>query len=236
LVVVSEYARRALLRERIGRPEDVVTIHNGLPLERYERQPRGTLRTRLNLPDSAWLVGSLGRFTRWKGQGLFLRIAEEYIRRNPRAHFALIGHAFNEDQPFERELREFVRIRGLRERIHFVPFQRDVTVALSDLDVLLHTSEKPEPFGRVIIEAMSVGVPVIAARDGGVPEIITEGHDGLLATPGSLNEYLAAMDRLLLDETLRARLSEAARETVARRFSVKRVGAEFERLFRECTS
>ena len=201
------------------------------PPRRYRRRTRGALRGSLDFPEDAWLIGVLGRFTPWKGQDLFLEIAAEWCARRARGHFVLIGHAFNEDQSFERRLREFVRERGLRERIQFVPFQRDVVSALSDLDLLLHTSRKPEPFGRVIIEAMAVGVPVIAARDGGVPEILTHGEDGLLAAPGHTAEYLAHIETLQSDATLRARLIGKARHTLESRFSLARVRADFDHLF-----
>lgn len=230
LVVVSEYARRALLTE--GLPaEQVVTIHNGIPVERYQPRERGTLRRMLNLPESALLVGVLGRFTPWKGQDLFVRLAEAWCRQSAAGHFALIGHAFNEDQPFEQHLRELVRQQGLRDRVHFIPFQRDVTAALADLNLLLHTSLKPEPFGRVLIEAMAAGVAVLAARDGGVPEIIQHWRNGLLAAPGQLTDYLPLLKTILEDAPLRARLAAEGRQSVVDRFSLKRVQAEFDALF-----
>ncbi|MBL9139422.1 MAG: glycosyltransferase family 4 protein [Verrucomicrobiales bacterium] len=230
LVVVSEYARQALLRLGLA-PERVVAIHNGIPLERYCRHPRGTLRRMLNLPENELLIGVLGRFTPWKGQELFVQLAEAWCRDSARGHFALIGHAFNEDQPFEARLREFVRERKLRNRVHFVPFQREVAAGLSDLDLLLHTSLKPEPFGRVIIEAMAVGVPVIAAKAGGVPEIIDHWRNGLLAEPGDVASYRECLARVVQDDALRATLAEAGRETVTRRFPVTRVRTDFDRLF-----
>lgn len=231
LVVVSEFARRALLAEGLP-PEQVVTIHNGIPLERYQPRDRGTLRRMLNLPESALLIGVLGRFTPWKGQELFVRLAEAWCRQSAVGHFALIGHAFNEDQPFELHLRDLVRQHGLRERVHFIPFQRDVSAALADLDLLVHTSLKPEPFGRVIIEAMAAGVAVLAARDGGVPEIIQHWRNGLLATPGQLADYLPLLKTILEDPPLRARLAAEGRQSVVDRFSLNRVQAEFDALFR----
>ncbi len=235
LVVVSGFARDVLVRE--GFPADRIrVIHNGIPLDRYRPGTRRLLRDLLQVADDEPLVGIVGRFTPWKGQRLFLELARAWCREQPRGRFALIGHAFNEDQAYERELREFLDRHGLRERVHFVPFQRDIAAALADLDVLIHASLRPEPFGRVLIEAMSVGVPVLAARDGGVPEIVTHDVDGLLARPGDTEEYLAGLRRLLGDAALRERLRSAARDTVARRFSLTRVRTEFDGLFAELTS
>src|SRR5260221_10323950 len=94
---------------------------------------------------------------------------------------------------------------------------------LGDLDVLVHASTRPEPFGRVIIEAMAAGLPVIAARAGGVSEIITDGVDGLLAEPGDLENYRLQLDRLLRSTELATRLAGARRQTLGDRFSIQRV-------------
>ena len=230
LVAVSEFARQALIRQDLA-PDHVVAIHNGIPLDRYQRQPLGTLRRMVSAKDDEPLVGVVGRFTPWKGQDFFLRLAESWCRSSPSGQFVVVGHAFNEDQGFEWSLRDFVRSHGLRERIHLIPFQRDIARALSDLDLLVHTSTKPEPFGRVLIEAMAVGVPVLAARAGGVPEIIAHGRDGLLAEPGDLQDYRACLERVLGDSEFRRRLSLAGRETVQARFSVTRVHEAFEAVF-----
>jgi glycosyltransferase involved in cell wall biosynthesis len=230
LVAVSEYVRNVLLRHALF-PGRVVTIHNGIPLERYQRRPRGFLRALLNLGPDEFLLGVAGRFTPWKGQDFFVRLAEAWVKRSRPGHFVLIGHSFNEDQPFERQLRDEVRGRGLDERVHFVPFQSDIAAALSDLDVFVHTSTKPEPFGRVLIEAMAVEVPVIAANHGGVPEIVTHGVNGLLAAPGTLRAYLSAMEALHRDERLRTRFAAAGRARVVDQFPIARVRAGFDQLF-----
>jgi len=230
IAVVSDFARHVLLGQNLP-PELVTTIHNGVPLERYRPQPRGALRHMLATTDAETLVGIVGRFTPWKGQDLFLRIAEAWCKTSPDGRFVLIGHAFNEDQRFEQSLRDFIRHRGLRDRVHLIPFQRDISSVLSDLDVLVHCSTKPEPFGRVLIEAMAVGVPVLAARAGGVPEIITHGQDGLLAESGNAQEYLVQLGRLLRDSQLRRRIGTHGQQAVEARFTVTRVHNAFDLLF-----
>ena len=193
-MAVSEYARRALLQE--GLPERLITtIHNGLPLEHYRRTEPGFLRNQLGLPPHQPLAGLVGRHTPWKGQDFFLRLAQAWIRQNQTGHFVLIGHAFNEDQAYEAALRRFVSEHGLSARVHFLPFQQNMAAVLSDLNLLVHASVLPEPFGRVIIEAMAVGTPVLAARAGGVPEIITHEVTGWLAEPGHLESYLAQLQK-----------------------------------------
>ena len=229
LAPVSGFGRAALVSE--GIPEErITTVHNGIPLDRYRRSSSTLLRDQLRLGPGEPLFGLVGRVTPWKGQDLFIRIAAEWARQGRPGRFAVIGRAFNEDGPFEASLRDAVRHHGLEGRVHFVAFQADIAATLSQLDVLLHCSTKPEPFGRVVIEAMAVGVPVIGARAGGVPEILTDGVDGLLATPGNVGDYLRRLTALMDAPALRASLAGAGRRTVEQRFTLERVHADFSRM------
>ena len=229
LAPVSDFGRAALLAA--GVPADrAITVHNGIPLDRYRRSSSTLLRDQLRLGPGEPLFGLVGRVTPWKGQDLFLRLAAEWARQGRPGRFAVIGRAFNEDEAFERSLKESVRHHRLEGRVHFVAFQADIAATLSQLDVLLHCSTKPEPFGRVLIEAMAVGVPVIGARAGGVPEILTDGADGLLAAPGNVGDYLRLLTALMADPARRAALAEAGRRTVEQRFTLDRVAADFARV------
>lgn len=229
LTPVSDFGRAALVA--VGVPADrLVTIHNGIPLDRYRRSPSTLLRDQLKLAPGEPLFGLVGRITPWKGQDLFLRLAAAWARAGRPGRFVIVGRAFNEDEPFEASLKAYVRQHRLEARVHFVAFQADLAATLSQLDGLLHCSIKPEPFGRVLIEAMAVGVPVVGARAGGVPEILTDGVDGLLAAPGQLAEYLQHLVTLVEDPGRGAALAREGRRTVERRFTLERVFADFDRV------
>lgn len=222
LAAVSRFGHEALLRE--GVPANAVhTVHNGIPLDRYQRDARRPLRAQLQVTDGEPLFGIVGRLTPWKGQDILLRVAAQWARSGRPGRFAIIGGAFNEDAPFEVHLREYVQHHGLAARVHFVPFQPDIASAISSLDVLVHASTKPEPFGRVLIEAMALGVPVVAARGGGVPEIVTDGVDGILVQPGDVAGIVHALDRLVANAETRIALASAGLRTVRERFSMERV-------------
>lgn len=234
VVTVSDYARLALVRE--GMPSGtVVTIHNGIPAEKFSQSRTSLLRTQLGLEPERPVIGMVGRFTPWKGQDFFLRLAEKWLSECPQTVFVLIGQAFNEDQDYEAGLRRFVSDHHLTANVHFLPFQSNLNTLLPDLDALVHASLRPEPFGRVIIEAMAAGVPVIAARAGGVPEIITDGVNGLLAEPGDLEAYENQLRKLLRSPELATAVRQAGARTVREHFTVERVRRQFEQVVADVT-
>ncbi|MBM3901336.1 MAG: glycosyltransferase family 4 protein [Verrucomicrobia bacterium] len=232
VITVSEFARKVLLDQ--GLSEDrVTTVHNGIPLDRYRRIQSSLLRDQLRIPPGEPLIGLVGRITPWKGQDFFLRLAKDWAGQGRPGRFVVIGRAFNEDAPFEASLKRFVTAQRLESRVHFVAFQADIASTLSQLDLLLHCSTKPEPFGRVIIEGMAVGLPVIAAAAGGVSEIITPGVDAGLATPGNSDAYLAQMTAILGSAEKRNAWSIAGRRTVETKFTLERVFQDFDRVATE---
>ncbi|MDN5763480.1 MAG: glycosyltransferase family 4 protein [Microlunatus sp.] len=160
-------------------------------------------------------LGMMGRLAAWKGQHIFLdafaRVAQD---RAVRAK--IIGSAMFGEQVYERELHEQVERLGIAELVEFRGFRPDVEAEIAALDVVVHASVSPEPFGQVVIEAMALRRPVIAARAGGPSEVITDGHDGLLVSPGDVTGYAEAMRRLIDDPRLGYELAEAGLRTSQR--------------------
>ncbi len=224
---VSKYASEALIRGGLPRSR-VMTVHNGIPLEKYRPVQKGRFRQHHGLGGDSFLFGVIGRWCPWKGQDHFLRTAGLWAERFPDSdvNFLVIGKAFNQDQPFEVSLREqaaAINSGAGRELVRFIDFQKNLNELLADLDCLVHTSVQPEPFGRVLVEAMAGQTPVIGAQAGAVPEIIGHEVNGLLAQPGSTESYLEQMSRIFHDSELRNRLVEAADARVREKFTVGRV-------------
>lgn len=229
-VAVSHFAKSALLRAGL-RETQVTVIHNGVPSELFARDVEPVRRSSWGVPDGVQLFGVAGRWTPWKGQALAVDILKRLESSpGPPWHLALIGGVFNEESEFQRAVLNRANELGLAGRIHLVPFVKNIGPAMRALDVLAHTSLKPEPFGRVIVEAMACGVPVVAARAGGVPEIIQDGVSGLLAAPGNAEDYACALRRLGGETGLAASLGAAAKSAVRERFSVERVASDWSAL------
>lgn len=167
--------------------------------------------------------GLVGRLSPWKGQDVFLRaFAAAFPDGGHRAR--LVGSAMFGEEEWEGQLRALVDQLGLGNRVEFRGFRRDVAAEYDELDVLVHASTVPEPFGQVVIEGMAAGVPVIASSEGGPAEIITHGVDGQLVEPRRVDLLADAMLRLAAQPELRSRLSRAGLRT-AQQYTPERSAA-----------
>ncbi|MBS6361374.1 glycosyltransferase, partial [Burkholderia sp.] len=164
-----------------------------------------------------WLVGSFSRLARWKGQHVLLEAAAQH----PDMHVVLVGAPLFGEDAYEAELREYVARYRMNERVHFLGFQRDVAACMKAVDIVAHTSITPEPFGRVIVEGMLARRPVVAARAGGVVEIVEHDGNGLLFEPGDAHGLAEALAALKADRARRERLVASGHVTALRRFGTK---------------
>lgn len=206
------------------RPGDasIEVVHNGLDPLLYAPRRNRLFNSRLGASESTPIVGIVGVLARWKGQSVFLRMARILADRGLDARFVVVGGEIYDtasDSGFGQELRLEARALGIEDRVLFTGFLKDPIEVMNGLDVLVHASVRPEPFGRVVIEGMACGVPVVASRDGGILEILEEGKTGLCAEPGNETELADAVGRLLLDPALRERLARAGRGEFERRFT-----------------
>lgn len=208
VVANSESTRATLPRARSSS-----VVYNAVVPDTVEA---GARRPRLR-DDDALVVGVVGRLASWKGQDVFLRAFAEAFPDGP-VQARLIGSAMFGEDAYERSLHELARRLGVAGRVDFRGFRDDVEAELAELDVLVHCSVTPEPFGQVVVEGMAAGLPVVAADAGGPAEIIDDGVDGLLTPPGDVRALAAAMRRLADDPVMRCRLSEAG-QLAASRFS-----------------
>ena len=173
-----------------------------LPLHPRTREPRPTT------------FGMLGRIAPWKGQDLFLRaFAAAFPTGDERA--VLVGSAMFGEEDYERELHTLASSLGVAERVEFRGFREDVWPELASMDVLVHASVIPEPFGTVVLEGMAAGLAVIAADEGGPASVIADGQTGRLFKSRDLSSLATTMRSLREDPGERGRLGNAARGAVA---------------------
>ncbi len=214
---------RLPVREEKGAPRTAVVVHDGfdfadLPIDQY--------------PQSAGLVvGLVGRISPWKGQDVFLRAIHRIHGEFPNARFQIVGSALFGEAAYAAHVKSLCTDLGLDECVEFCGFVRDVQRHIAGLDVVVHASTIPEPFGQVIIEGMAAGKPVIAARGGGPTEIVDDGVSGLLVPMNDDAALAEAMRRLLGDADLRERLGAGGRQRVQEAFRIETTASKVSQVY-----
>lgn len=202
----------------------VQTFYDGVDLGAYG-EGGAVVRAELGIPAGAPLVGWIGRLDPWKGADVFVRAAAEVAAGDPGAHFLLCGGALPGYPDHAREVRRLAGDLGLAGRLHFGDWEygpERIPAVLDAVDVLVHTSVEPEPFGLVLVEAMAASRPVVAVGSGGVPEIVVDGSTGDLVGPGDWEGTAAAIGRLLADPERARRMGAAGRLRAEEQFDVSR--------------
>lgn len=180
-------------------------------------------------------IGIVGRLVDWKGQHLLLEAAPRVLECIPTARFVLVGGSpADGNDGYERRLRKLARDLDIVEAVDFEGSVLDVERRMrEELDVVVHASTLPEPFGLVVAEAMAAACPVIAGDVGAPREIIEDGRSGLLFRAGDAEDLAAKILRALTEPGLAERLSEGAWRRVTERFDVRRTAAEVMEIWAE---
>ncbi len=216
-------------------PGKVVVVHNGVDLAEYhpEITPRGSLRRELGISPEATVVGFTGFITPRKGLVPLMEAAARLLGTRPELVFVVVGKVpVGAPADHQAEYQARARELGIAGRFLFAGFRQDVRPAVVDFDLLVLPSLQ-EPFGRSIIEAMALGTPVVASRVGGIPEILTDGVDGLLVEAGDVSGLAQAMGALVDNPGRRRSLAQAALARARSSFDVSLLSARIEALLLE---
>ncbi|NBC86069.1 MAG: glycosyltransferase [Bacteroidetes bacterium] len=217
-VLVNSEATRSAFIEAGGDGRRTALAYNGINTALFDDAvtDSAALRRDLGIPADAAMLGVFSRLAPWKGQ----HVAIEALDHLPGAHLLLVGDAMFGEDAYEQRLQSMAARRAVGDRVHLLGFRNDIPRLMKAVDVVLHTSTSAEPFGRVIIEGMMAGTPVVATMGGGPDEIIEDGETGRLVPAGdpealadAINHVLTGEDGDLVDRARRqaeARFSRAA--------------------------
>jgi len=205
-------------------------IPNGVQIDRYAGDvDSGRFRQEFDLARDAPLVTLVGRLRPWKGQEDFLEAMAPVHRQSPDARFAVVGGSpLGDTAAYRQEIERLAGEYGLAKAVVFTGHRADLPAIFAASDVVVHCSAEPEPFGRVIIEAMAAGRPVVAYAHGGPTEIIVDGETGVLVPPRDI-AALAATVAGLLENPKRARsLGMRGRVRAAQQYNSHQVARRVE--------
>ncbi len=206
-------------------------LYSGVDLDAFRGARRdGALRARLGADDRTFLVGQVARIWEGKGHDTLLDAFARLHRECPRARLAIVG-----DGPGRLALERRVASTGLSPFVTFTGHREDVAAVTAQLDAATLLS-RYEGMGRVVLEALAAGVPVVASRTGGIGELVVEGESAFLVPPGDAAAVAAALGRMACDAGLRARMARAARNGVDARFDAARMVDRIAEIYREALS
>jgi glycosyltransferase involved in cell wall biosynthesis len=228
VIVPNSMAGQDMLLAR-GLPRHKIrVIYNGINFDRLRVDPAATARRRqqLGVPDGGAVIGILASLTRPKGHDVLLRALAELRSRLPGLRAAIIG-----DGPLRGELQALAADLGIADQVVFFGYQRNVAEFLSACDVLVSASRDNEGCSNSILEAMALGVSVIATDIGGNRELVRPGETGALVPVGDVRELADSIVRVLDDPSQTARTRKRACDLVLSQFSLERMVSDYERLY-----
>ena len=216
-IIANSKATAAALIKAGGDPGKIEVIWNGIdcaPYDGISAAEVSACRASLNV-GNAPLIGLFGRLAVWKGQHVLIDALQDL----PGVHALIVGEELYADKGYGNELMQRARDHGVSQRVHFLGFRQDIPLLMQSVDVIVHTSTAPEPFGRVIVEGMLAGRPVIAAAGGGPEEIIENGISGLIVPPADSGALATAVSSVLKPSPWRERMVENAKSRAHQLFS-----------------
>jgi glycosyltransferase involved in cell wall biosynthesis len=229
VVIANSQASQSAFIAAGGQAKLSQVVYNGFnpSLDRVATSQRQPIRQEFGFTAQEFVVGHFSRLAPWKGQHLLI---EALTHCPPSIGAILVGDALFGEEDYVQQLKQQVKDLNLEHRVRFLGFRSDVADLMAACDLVAHTSTAPEPFGRVIVEAMLCGTPVVAAAAGGAIELVEHGVTGWLVTPGDQLK-LATIIQQCYDRPDRAmEMVRAARTQASQRFDLVAIDRQLEQI------
>ena len=231
IVCISAAVRDNFIARGLGHLP-LVTIHNGLDPDAMPiTHSVSEIRNELEVRAEQRLVGIIGNIKPWKGQEVVIRAIGLLRDEFPDLVCVLIGDTSPDDEAYRERIETLIDQLGLRGRVLITGFRADVANYIAALEIQIHASIAPEPFGRVLLEGMALGKPLVASSGGAVSEIVVDATTGLLFEPGNPEALADALRSLLNDPIRAAAMGLAGRQRLAVEFSIQRNVSETQAIY-----
>jgi glycosyltransferase involved in cell wall biosynthesis len=220
-------------------PQKGYVVYDAFDSKAFEQDNHtAELRSELGVTDRDQLVCNVGRLDWWKGQDHFLKAMAKVVASRPNAKALLVGapDASPLSQAFFHKLEQMIADLQLEEHVVLTGFRSDVPALMLASDIVVHSSSEPEPFGRVVVEAMLAGRPVVATAAGGVLDIVEDQVTGLLVPPQDATNMAQAIEQLLQNQERAKIMGQRAQQSATQRFSRKQHAAGIDRIYRQVLS
>lgn len=226
---VSNYIKDTILNKYPFDEIKIKIIHDGVDLNEFSsaKFSKTELRKEFNLSADKKFIGMTGRMTPGKGHEEFFNAVKLLTDKREDLAFMVVGAASHGEKNYETHLMNFCEQQNIKDKIRFMGQRTDISKMLAVMDLLVFPSHE-ESFGDTLIEAMAIGVPIIASNKGGVPDIIIDGECGVLIEPKNPVLLAEAIENLIDDETLLKKFSQKGFERVKEKFDIKKIIEQIE--------
>jgi glycosyltransferase involved in cell wall biosynthesis len=236
IVCISNQIRDDLVRLSPELKCKAVAVHDGLDTAAFLALRRRTpqqVRSEWSISDDALLIGIVGNIKEWKGQRIVVDAFATLSRAYPAARCLIVGEvsANGADREYYNLVTSAIEKHGLGDRVIITGYREDVPDLVNALDVLVHGSTEPEPMGRVILEGMALGKPVVATDHGGPQEIIESGTSGFLVPPCDPERLAERLLQLGRSPALRRQIGESAVRRVDEAFGIRQHMARIHEIY-----
>jgi glycosyltransferase involved in cell wall biosynthesis len=230
-ILVNSKSTKEALQILTGRNDNTHLIYNAFNTKPFVQTANSQENQREALGfDSRPLVGVFGRLSPWKGQDVFLRT----LAMMPAVQGLIVGSPMFAEDAYAQHLEQEIKTLGLENRVKLLGFRSDIPELMKTCDIIAHTSIAPEPFGRVIVEGMLSGRPVVASKSGGPNEIIENGVTGMLYTPGDSQALQSVLSEIINEPEQALLMAQRGRETALNRFSLDNMHKRLDDIITVC--
>jgi len=197
---------------RVAQPNNTSVIHSGVDLQRFSKgaKQRTEKRKELGFSPHSLVVGYVGWLIPIKGVTYLVNAMAKIVEQHPKSLLVLVGKGDDKGEE-EIKLKEQVERAGLADKVRFLGWRPDVDEIMGCFDIFVLPSLN-EGMGRVLVEAMAAGLPIVASRVGGIPDLVKDGENGLLVPPADTSALEKAISSLLHDGARRKRMGKAGKK------------------------
>ncbi|MGB3225548.1 MAG: glycosyltransferase family 4 protein [Desulforhopalus sp.] len=230
-IAISSAIKENLLNLDVPR-EKIAVVYDAIDLQDFDDTVScDHVRRELKLDGVDNVFGIFGRIVPWKGIIEFVQSASLVIQSVPNTIALVIGDCSDGDSGYLRKVEGLIAEYGLNEKIILTGYRTDIPALMKLMDVVVHASSKPEPFGMVLIEAMAMQKPVVATKMGGPLDIIMDSQTGFLVAPDNPPEMADAVKRLLVDKNLASDMGRKGKSRVVDMFTKERYARQVEDVY-----
>lgn len=230
MIFISQPLIDWALRERIVGEDKIAKIYSGIELDLFQPVPNDVshkIREKWKLPREAPVIGIVSKLWEGKGHWILIEALKEIKKEIKDVVLVIVGEGYLYDK-----LVGMVNGNGLKNSVLFTGFQMNVSEIIATFDLAVLPSFF-EGMGRVLLEAMAMGKPVVASRVGGIPDLVEDGLNGILVEPGNVRELVRALIRILNNKELAAKMGSEGRQKVTEKFSADAMVRSIEKVYRE---